>query len=126
LPYFKEQAEAKRLSLFTNIDSAKTVLEANKGLVEMVINNLLLNAIRHNCQNGTIRITIEGGVLNISNTGSESPLNRDFIFQRFSKLADQPQSNGLGLAIVKEICDRYNWKINYIWVNKMHNFYISF
>lgn len=126
LPYFKEQAEAKRLSLFTNIDSAKTVLEANKGLVEMVINNLLLNAIRHNCQNGTIRITIEGGVLNISNTGSESPLNRDFLFQRFSKLADQPQSNGLGLAIVKEICDRYNWKINYIWVNKMHNFYISF
>ncbi len=126
LPYFSEQAEAKQLSLFTNFTSEGTGLQANQGLVEMVINNLLLNAIRYNHAQGSIHISVQKSVLIVSNTGNEIALQQDFLFQRFSRLADQPQSNGLGLAIVKEICDRYNWKINYIWENKLHTFFISF
>lgn len=126
LPYFVEQAEAKQLSIFTDIQPEGTKVNANKGLVEIVLNNLLLNAIRHNCQYGSIHITIKGSVVSISNTGSQNPLNQDLLFQRFSGLADQPQSNGLGLAIAKEICDRYDWKINYSWQEKLHIFHISF
>lgn len=125
LPYFKEQAEQKKLLI--DVSNKKTLtVGANKGLTEIMVNNLLLNAIRHNKENGSISILISDRQLTISNSACNKGLNPNEIFQRFGKTSDDAYSSGLGLSIVKEICDRYNWQVRYSYSNELHFFTVQF
>lgn len=76
-------------------------------LAEILISNLLKNAILHNRPEGTVELIIESSSLTIKNTGYKTPLNSERIFDRFHK--ETPDDNttglGLGLAIVKAIAD---------------------
>lgn len=100
-------------------------ITANKSLVEIMLVNLLLNAIRHNQENGTISINLTNKVLTISNTGDHS-LNKETLFKRFITSSTNTPSSGLGLAIVKEIANRYNWEVDYQFVNNFHQFSVRF
>ncbi len=125
IPYFTEQAESKKLTIemdFKNIIS----LNANKVLAEIMINNLLLNAIRHNIENGEIIIKLEANSLSIANTGAEKALDGHTVFERFRKNSTDARSSGLGLAIAKEICDRNSWEISYSFKASVHIFTIAF
>ncbi len=125
LPYFAEQAEEKALSF--GVDLADDLLiEANKALTEVVINNLLMNAIRHNVQKGSIHVSLSGNILSVANTGLEAALNRKTIFQRFSTSSTHAHSSGLGLAIVKKITRLNGWRVDYHFKNHLHVFSISF
>ncbi|MCF0055811.1 sensor histidine kinase KdpD [Dyadobacter sp. CY356] len=101
------------------------LITANKSLVEILLVNLLLNAIRHNHENGTIRIKLTKRELTISNTGVEA-LNKETLFKRFITSSTSTPSSGLGLAIVQEIAQRYKWKVDYQFVNQFHQFSIQF
>lgn len=123
--FFTEQAKAKNLTLKTAFNDT-VLINSNPVLTEILINNLFLNAIRHNLPNGQIIITLSSQSLIFSNAGQPQPLVADKLFNRFSKSNPSEQGNGLGLAIIKKIADQNNWTIAYSYTNNLHSFSVTF
>ncbi len=119
-----EHADNKNISIQTNIDQ-HVMVKGNKALIEILANNLLLNAIRHNVQNGQITISLTKNGFNISNTG-DTALNKEKLFKRFTVSSSETTSSGLGLAIVQQICHLHHWNIDYRFGNNSHCFSIRF
>lgn len=124
IDFFTEQAIAKSIAITIKWSEPVTV-NANPVLVEILISNLFLNAIRHNVVNGQIEVTLTKQALMFSNTGLNKPLAEDKLFTQFSKCNPSEQGNGLGLAIVKKIADLNNWGIDYSFINSIHSFTIQ-
>jgi len=114
---FADLIKAKNITIEKDIQSLE--LKINHHLAEIVINNLLSNAIHHNHENGSITISLEREELMISNTGSSSIVDPEKVFERFQK-SGQSEGLGLGLAIVKQICDQYNFIIRYSQSDDLH------
>lgn len=125
LDFFIEQAQAKNVKINTHF---KNIIRTNgnTALTEVLLNNLFLNAIRHNIKNGVIDIIIENNSLKFINTGQETPLGAQSIFNRFSKVNPSSQGNGLGLAIIKKICEINDWDIRYSFTENLHIFEVIF
>jgi len=100
-------------------------VKCNPTLLEVLFNNLIINAIRHGNPNDSIQVVLKDKQLSISNSGI-SGLNPDQLFVRFGISSSETTNSGLGLAISKEICDRYNWKLSYAFENQIHVFSIEF
>ena len=100
-------------------------IEMDATLANILISNLIKNAIFHNIQNGQIIISITKTTLNISNTGNGKALDPQKIFSRFYKEATEQSSTGLGLAVVKAICKLYNFDLSYHY-NNVHCFEVRF
>ena len=81
------------------------LVKGNQGLLEIMLNNLISNAIRHNFKNGLIEICLNGNELQILNTGQTLEGSPVLMFERFKKQSNSEISLGLGLSIVKKICD---------------------
>ncbi len=125
LNFFTEQAEAKNIEIeFNTIEEGKVL--ANKALLEMLVNNLFLNAIQHNVEAGNIYIEVGNDYLKVSNTGKAIQLNQAKLFTRFSKINTSEKGNGLGLSIVKKIADLNGWELKYEYENQFHIFLILF
>ena len=125
ISFFTEQALQKKIRLEISILENVTI-QANQVLTEILLSNLLLNALRHNHENGKIIIHLTQNELQISNTGQATPLPANKLFQRFAKIDSSTQGNGLGLAIIKKITDLYAWKIGYAFENEKHVFEVNF
>ena len=119
----QEHFEQKNISVKTEISDNVTV-NGNIGLTEVLINNLIINAIRHTSINGSISIKLNNSVFEVSNSGTEK-LNSDLLFKRFSRFSKDNNGSGLGLAIVKEICKSQNWTIDYRFENNNHIFSVK-
>ena len=100
-------------------------VSCNKFLLETVVNNLLINSIRHTEKSGTIIFELHDGLFTIKNTGYFS-LQHETLFERFNIAGGHTVNGGLGLAIIKEICNRYKWGINYSFAPDFHSFTIRF
>lgn len=125
LIFFKEQAALMNIQIEVNILS-KTSIGGNISLMEIVLNNLLMNAIRHNKNGGKIKISLSEQQLLISNTGKHLDLSEQQIFNRFSKVDASQKGNGLGLAIIKKITDLNDWEITYEFKSNLHSFLLQF
>jgi two-component system sensor histidine kinase ArlS len=123
--FFAEQAKAKNIAIELNLAEPLEV-KSNPVLAEVLINNLFLNAIRHNVTNGKITVKLSNRLLTISNTGETKSLPADTLFNRFSKVNPSEQGTGLGLSIVKKIADINNWTVAYSYSKNLHSFSISF
>lgn len=117
--YFK----ARGILIQMNVPSYS--VKCNPTLLEVLINNLTTNVIRHGNQNDVLHISLNDNKLTFSNTGKES-LNLENLFVRFGISSSETTNSGLGLAISKEICDCYNWKLSYQFNNHLHEFNIEF
>ena len=53
-------------------------------LAEILWNNLFQNAIKHNIDNGTIKVVLTNDTLTISNTGKTLSVNPDQLFESLS------------------------------------------
>jgi len=105
---------------------SELVINANYNLMDIVISNLLSNAINHNVQpNGEIKIFINEKSLMFANFGQQEPLAKEAIFNRFYKSSSNKKSIGLGLSVVKKICENYNLSIDYSYSDRMHTFIVS-
>lgn len=125
LDFFTEQAEAKLITVTTNLNE-QVQLNTNPVLVEVLINNLFMNAIRHNVMYGSIIIDMAADSVTFTNTGEDKALNAEKLFNRFSKADPSAQGNGLGLAIVKKIADLNKWEITYSFKDNRHSFTLHF
>ena len=119
------QAEIKSIKI-ESIFQQSIYVKANKALIEILIGNLLTNAIRYNYEGGSISVTTAANGLQIQNTSAASRLDPNKIFERFHKEGGDAQSIGLGLAIVKRICTLYHCTIQYTYENGLHCFHVQF
>ncbi|NCD71028.1 sensor histidine kinase [Mucilaginibacter agri] len=97
----------------------------SRSLLEILLNNLLSNAIRHNLAGGKIDITLDYHKLSIKNTGKGQALNSNDIFKRFNK-SSHSEGTGLGLTISKQICDSYGFELSYKYDDPYHVMSIYF
>lgn len=122
---FMDQADVEGIALQNNCTQPAT-LQVNRALMEILLSNLISNAIRYNIPQGRVVVTCTPDSLLVQNSGGPLPLDNDKIFDRFYKEGTNSQSIGLGLAIVKRICNLYNFNISYQYLNDMHTFSIIF
>lgn len=125
LDFFIEQAKSKNLSVIAKFEASATI-NSNPVLSEVLINNLFLNAIRHNIKDGKIIIITTANSITFSNMGQDTPLDTEKLFNRFSKSDPSAQGNGLGLAIVKKIAELNRWDITYNFSENLHSFTVNF
>jgi signal transduction histidine kinase len=111
--------------LVVHKDLDRLHLPINGYLADILLNNLLLNAIRHNQDGGDLSIRLRESSLRITNSGPVLSFDPATIFDRFVKGAHSG-GTGLGLAIVRQICDNYHFPIGYSYQDKMHVFEIRF
>jgi len=100
------------------------ILKINKDLAEILIMNLVKNAIVHNRQGGVIFIKLSSSSFIIENTSDEPVLPGDKLFERFTKSPNSKSSTGLGLAIVKAITDVSCLSVTYSY-NGSHVFSVN-
>lgn len=104
-----------------------TTVKANSVLLEILLKNLIVNAIRNTPAGGDVRIVIDNSLLSISNTAATAvPLDASMLFRRFRSDNMQGSGNGLGLAIVKAICDFHGWTVSYGFADSRHCFVVDF
>jgi signal transduction histidine kinase len=98
--------------------------EMNKDLAEILVMNLVKNAIVHNQQGGEVLMKLSAASFTIDNTSKEPALSTDKLFERFNKNSKSKSSTGLGLAIVKAIADVSGLTVSYDY-NGRHVFKVS-
>lgn len=111
---------------FKTSTNQRPVVKANPILLECMLNNLVINAIRHTSSGDICILTDDVPILNISNPAEGNILNPDDIFRRFRSCDSRNRGNGLGLAIVKAICDFHGWSVEYSSHDNRHCFTIKF
>jgi signal transduction histidine kinase len=106
-------AKEKQLNIIAQFESKETLVYADIKMMERVLQNLLINAIKHSTQGGKIILSVaeknDQIEVSISNTG-EGIAEEDIpkIFDRYYKVEKHYGENkgtGLGLAIVKNILE---------------------
>ena len=121
LEHWEEIAAFKNIQISLS-ETTQLFVTMDPVLADVIVSNLLKNAVYHNIPNGTISVEILNKSIKICNTGSLTTLNKEKIFARFHKSNQSISGTGLGLAIVKAICDLYGFKISYHFQNNQHCF----
>jgi signal transduction histidine kinase len=120
---FNELWQANQLEVSYSLKDS--IILMNNELADILINNLLSNATKHNYNGGKIIISLTEYHLIITNTSNEPLLNEEKIFQRFYKPSQNKENNGLGLSIIKQICDASDMIATYYFNEQKHNFKIQ-
>jgi signal transduction histidine kinase len=132
---FKKLAEEKMLALqeiwqgknLTVTSSLQSMnIQMNGQLADILLNNLLSNAIRHTPESGSIHLDLQDNRFVISNTAGEGPLDPGKLFKRFSKAGQSTGHYGLGLSIVQQIAEASGNPVTYHYASRQHIFTISF
>lgn len=107
---FENIIEKKNISLNCDIDEMKITSSAN--MLEIVINNLISNAIKFTNNNGQITISLKQdssyAIIKVTDTGCGiSSEIGEHIFEKFYQgdTSRSSEGNGLGLALVKKVID---------------------
>jgi signal transduction histidine kinase len=124
LEFYNDLIHHKGITLEKNI-AQEIKLHIHPVLADILISNLITNAIRHNKKGGTIHVLLDKEKLSICNSG-EQLLSAEKLFDRFYKENSSSESTGLGLALVKQVAETNGMKIAYSAKDGMHCFKIIF
>lgn len=119
LEYLEELFALKKIEVTVRLEK-QVKINMNPLLADILINNLLSNALRHNIEKGEIIVLSGNQEITISNTSQQGEMDGSRLFRRFAKQTTSSESNGLGLAIAHEICNSYNVEFSYRYLNGMH------
>jgi signal transduction histidine kinase len=152
LASFEELIQMKSLRLQTDIEE-NIYLPLHPSLADLLLSNLISNAIRHNSppigekasgtnmveepkngveaprmrvEEGMIQVALNREGLVIANTGREPKVPTAELFERFKKGNPGSDSIGIGLAIVRQISDLNGFNILYKYSDGWHIVAISF
>ena len=123
LSELKELIEDKNIVLTRSLQDAHITM--NSDLADILLNNLIGNAIRHTSKYGEISVILTATHLQIHNTNG-SALPKEELFKRFYKPVSTSDGNGLGLSIIKQICDVSGYTITNDFVKMGHEFVVRF
>lgn len=98
---FSDQIDFHNLQFSLKEDGICT-WNMNADLADILITNLIRNAVKHSPSGGTINVWITEKTFTIENSG-DITLDEKLMFQRFQKNSKSSDSTGLGLAIAKAI-----------------------
>ncbi|RLD64695.1 MAG: hypothetical protein DRI95_10345 [Bacteroidetes bacterium] len=122
---FEDIIEIKEIKIRTEILS-EPVIKMDTELANILIVNLIKNAIGHNIKKGEIDIELSKESLIIKNSGQALNISPEKLFNRFSKANLKSESLGIGLSIVKKICDSYDIDIKYFYDDGFHELILIF
>jgi len=117
LQKFELPAQSRQQRVDAEIPAGLPPVEADLGLIERVLTNLLDNAIRHTPAGGRISISLraldDDVVVRVADSGPGiPPERRDGLFNTQAALGSQrPDSGGLGLLIVHRILQLHHRQI---------------
>lgn len=118
-----ELTEAKGLQLQLELSEIQ-IVHASRPLLEILVKNLLENAVRYSQPGDIIRIKSGSGLITFSNPGKAAVEHPERLFDRFYKQGGHRPGMGLGLAIVKKICEVNGWVAGYAFREGRHEFSI--
>jgi len=124
LEVYQHKVQEKGLIVELSLEESSRI-KANTVLLEVLITNIISNAIRHANNGGTVKIVSSNSGVTVSNSGDalEHP---EKIFHRFHRESRTTFGSGLGLSIAKKICEVAGYDISYDYSSDMHNFRILF
>ena len=97
---------------FLDQRTCHVVHNVNTILLSCLLNNLVVNAIRHTAaMDGEIRLLLCDNYFTVSNPADGVSLDAHTLFQRFSSDDAKTSGNGLGLSIVKSFVELMGGKI---------------
>lgn len=109
------------------IEEDEIVLHADRELIQVLIQNLIGNALKYSDGKPGITVFVKEKSFVVSNPGNEKLEDGNRLFHRFYKAKNNVEkSTGLGLAIVKKICDIFGYKLLYSFRDQHHFFEIIF
>jgi signal transduction histidine kinase len=123
LAQLEDPLKARQLEVHRELTGVRVAI--NSYLADILLNNLLTNAIRHNKTAGHVDIRLAERSLRISNSGPAPNFDPKTIFDRFVK-GSNSGGTGLGLAIVQQICDNYHFSVGYSYTGEMHTIEVVF
>jgi signal transduction histidine kinase len=106
---FQDFIEEKNFEVSVNTNSK--ILLMNRSLADILVSNILSNAIKHNTQPGFIRLNMSDESLIIKNSTILSSVTSKGQFNRYKNRYIPDKSMGLGLAIIKRICRLNNFSL---------------
>lgn len=98
----------------------------NRPLLEILLSNLISNAVRHSEPGSSVNISIGKGFWEIRNQGQPMTIPAERIFDRFNKGTSNRASLGLGLAIAKKIAETNDGSLTYGYDHGTHIFSLRF
>lgn len=116
----------KNKNITVHIPSNNQFIKMNRYLAEIMISNLIKNAIRHNKQGGTISVSFSEEKMVVANSGQKIEGDTNKLFNRFYRSSTSVKSVGLGLSIVQRICEVSGFNVSYLFDNNTHHFSIQF
>lgn len=122
---YNEIALSKNISMNIEFCGNKTFY-GNQQLFEILISNLLNNAITHSARGSSIRIKVLNKDIIICNSSKGLALNEKKLFKRFQRQTSNEQSTGLGLEIAQKIAKIYSAEIRYHHQDNHHCFTVAF
>lgn len=96
--------------------AASLTVAINPQMAEVLLGNLVRNAIRHSPPGGELTFLITNNLIRISNTGVPLPFPPETLFERFVKNPQLPEATGLGLAIARQIARRSALTLTYAYL----------
>jgi signal transduction histidine kinase len=125
LQELKDMTAAQKLQVTINALPVSTVFHEH--LADILISNLLGNAIRYNVENGIIEVQLDEKGISVLNTADLPALDETKIFNRFYRHPQtKAEGSGLGLSIVQQVCKLAGYTFSYRYIGGMHVFTVGF
>ncbi len=114
---YRRDAEDHHIVLQTSVAPGLQEIQVDRERIQLVLSNLLSNAIRHTPPGGSIEIGVKAqdGIVRFEVADSGAGIPAEYRQQVFGKFVRLPNSvgggTGLGLSIAKQIVDAHGGKI---------------
>ena len=117
---FRLEAEQKGVRLSASFTNRALFAEADIGMIERVLDNLIENALRHTPHGGSVNVVLtsetDGVSVKVVDDGAGIPeSDLPYVFERFYRIDNEQRpdtGSGLGLAIASRIVELHGARLS--------------